>query len=117
MSSGTENLETTLRLLRAQQLARRGRVREAMTALAPGGVAPDPLSLQAMAALATAVGDYRMALPLWRQLLERDPANAEARRMIYLIEVWQRRPQWMRWVWPLVGVAVAAALAVVLLTL
>jgi hypothetical protein len=108
--SGIETLETSLLLLRVQQLARRGRLREAMALLAPGGVPPtDPLPLQTLAALATGAGDYRMALPLWRQLHELDTANAEARRMIYVIELWQKRAPWMPWFWPAV-ITLGAAL-------
>lgn len=114
--SGIESLETTLRLLRAQQLARRGRLREAMGVLAPAGVSTaDPISLHALAALATGAGDYRAALPLWRALLERDSGHAEARRMIYVIELWLARPPWMRWVWPAVGALGAIVLLVVVL--
>lgn len=111
-----ESLETVLRQLQAQQLARRGRLREAMAVLAPGGVPPaDNTNLQAYAALATGAGDHRTALPLWRLLLERDPQSREARRMIAAIELWQQRPAWMKWIWPLVGVVGGATLVVVLL--
>lgn len=114
--SGIETLETSLQLLRVQQLARRGRLREAIAVLAPNGVAPaDPLLLQTFAALATGAGDYRAALPLWRQLLAQDPANPEARRMIHAIELWQRRAPWMPWFWPGVITAAVAVLVVVLL--
>ncbi|MFT3829233.1 MAG: hypothetical protein QM691_05940 [Opitutaceae bacterium] len=116
--AGTENLEVSLVLLRAQQLARRGRLREAMAVLAPGGVPPaTPLLLQAYAALATGAGDYRTALPVWRQLYQQDPANAEARRMIYVIELWSRRAPWMQWFWPAVITAGVALVAAVLLLL
>lgn len=111
-----EMLETALRQLQAQQLARCGRLREAMTVLAPGGVPPaDNTSLQAYAALATGAGDYRTALPLWRLLLERDPQSREARRMIAVIELWQHRPGWMKWFWPAVACVGGAALVAVLL--
>lgn len=114
--TGIESLETTLRLLQAQQLARRGRLREAMAVLAPGGIPTgDPLTLHALAALATGAGDYRTALPLWRTLLEREPEHREARRMIHAIELWLARPPWIRWVWPAVITVVAAVLVVVLL--
>ncbi len=94
-------LETSLRLLQAQQLARRGRLREAMAVVAPGGLPPaEPELLHALAALATGAGDYRMALPLWRLLAERDPDNAYARRMVAAIELWRARPPWMPWFWP-----------------
>jgi hypothetical protein len=38
--TGIDALETTLRLLQVQQLARRGKLREAIEAVAPGGVPP-----------------------------------------------------------------------------
>ncbi len=102
---GLESLDTSLRLLQAQQLARRGRLREAMAVVAPGGLPPaDPVLLQALAALATGAGEYRTALPLWRLLLEREPGHAYARRMVAAIELWQARPPWMRWFWPLAAV-------------
>lgn len=110
--AGIETLETALRLLQAQQLARRGRLREAMAVVAPGGVPPaDDTSLQTFAALATGAGDYRTALPLWRLLLEREPGHREARRMIEAIELWLARPLWMRWVG--IAAAVLGALVVV----
>ena len=103
---GFESLETSLRLLHAQQLARRGRLREAMAVVAPGGLPPaDPVLLHAFAALVTGAGDYRAALPLWRLLLEREPGHAYARRMVAAIELWLARPPWMRWFWPLVAAA------------
>ena len=116
--TGIEALETSLRLLQVQQLARRGRLREAIEVVAPGGVPPaDPLLLQTFAALVTGAGNYRMALPLWRQLLELDPENREAKRMIYPIQLWAARPPWMQWFWPLVGCAAGAVLLVVVLLL
>ena len=117
-TAGIEALETSLRLLQAQQLARRGRLRDAMEVVAPGGVPPaDPLLLQTFAALVTGAGNYRMALPLWQQLLERDPENREARRMIQTIQLWAARPPWMQWAWPIAGCAGAAVLLVVVLLL
>jgi len=114
--SEIESLETTLRLVQALGYARRGRLREAQAVIAPGGTPPaDPLSLQALAALTTGAGDLRMALPLWRLLLERDPGHVEARRMIAAIELWQARPPWMRWLWPMVGGVLGVVLLVVLL--
>lgn len=111
-----ESLETSLRLLQALALARRGRLREAMAVVAPGGVPPDDLlSLQAMAALATGAGDYRTALPLWQLILVREPDNREAARMIRAIELWQARPPWMQWIWGIVAGVVGVLLLVVLL--
>ncbi len=115
---GIESLETSLRLLRAQQLARRGKLREAMAVVAPGGIpTADPLCLHALAALATGAGDYRTALPLWRTLLEREPGHAEARRMVYASELWLARPPWMKWAWTIVGCVGGAVVAGVLLSL
>ena len=111
-----EFLETTLRLQQALNLARRGRLREAMAVVAPGGVPPDDLlSLQAMAALLTSAGDYRTALPLWQLILMREPSHADAARMVRAIELWRARPQWMQWIWWIVGSVVGAVLLVVLL--
>ena len=115
---GTGSLEISLQLLQVQQLARRGRLREALAVLAPNGVPPEaPELLQAMAALATGAGDYRRALPLWRLLLERDPENNYARRMIAAIELWQARPPWMPWFWPAALTLGALALVGLLLWL
>lgn len=117
--AGLESLDTTLRLMQVQQLARRGRLREALAVVAPGGLPPgDNTCLQAFAALTTGAGDYRAALPLWRLLLERDPNNREALRMIATIELWQARPGWMQWFWPVVaaigGIALVGLLLAVL---
>lgn len=114
--SSIELLDITLRLQQALNLARRGRLREAMAVVAPGGVPPDDLlSLQAMAALATFGGDYRTALPLWKLILVREPSHADAARMVRVIELWQARPQWMKWFWWFVGSVFGAVLLVVLL--
>ena len=114
--SGIETVETTLRLLQALALARRGRMREAIALVAPGDNPPeDLLCLQALAALTTKVGDYRRALPLWQQIAMREPENREAARMVRAIELWQARPPWIQWVWPAVGTAVGVLLLVVLL--
>ena len=111
-----DTLETTLRLLQALSLARRGLLLEAQAVVAPGGYPPgDRESLQAMAALATCEGDYGRALPLWRLLRTREPEHAEAARMIRSIELWQARPPWMKWIWPMVGIAVAVVVFVILL--
>jgi hypothetical protein len=102
--------------MQALCLARRGRFREAQEEVAPGGNPPaDLLSLQALAALATFAGDYRRALPLWRQIRVLEPENVEALRMVRAIELWQARPAWMKWLWPMLGGAVGLVLLVVLL--
>jgi Flp pilus assembly protein TadD len=109
-------LETTLRLLQVQQLLRAGKGRDALAMLAPSGVAPaDPILLHAYAALVTSTGDYWQALALWRKLAEIAPSNPESWRMIAAIELWLRRPVWVRWFWP--AATMAAALLAVLLVL
>ena len=78
-------------------LARKGKFKEAETTLIPNGTPPAELVLlHAQAALVTSSGDYSRALELWRSLLDRDPQNAEAQRMITSIELWLSRPAWMR---------------------
>jgi len=114
----TEALAISLRLTQALHLARRGRSREAQAVLTPDGAPPaNPTELQALAALATGQGDYRRALPLWRLLRQRDPANREAQRLIDAIELWQARPPWMKFVLPAAGALLGVALLVVLLAL
>jgi hypothetical protein len=111
-----ESLETSLRLVQALHLARRGRMREAEGIVAPGGTPPlNPVELQALAALATGQGDYRRALPLWRLLRQRDAFNDEAKRMIDAIELWQARPAWMKFIVPGIAVLLGLVLLVVLL--
>jgi tetratricopeptide (TPR) repeat protein len=107
---------TSLLLVKAQDLARRGRLKEAQAVLAPeSSVIPeDPLVLQALAALVTAGGDYLRALRLWNLLLQREPGHAEAKRMISALELWINRPAWYRYI-PYAGGALAAAAAVWLL--
>ena len=108
-----ESISNTLRLTQALNLARRGRLREAQSVISPGGgVPPDPVALQALAALATAEGDFRRAVQLWRAVLQREPANPDARRLIPAIELWLLRPAWMSYV-PLA----AGALGFVVLTI
>ncbi len=104
---------TCLRLLKALDLSRRGKMRAAQSLLVAEETAPENLvELHALAALVTREGDYPRALRLWRMLLERDPRHAEAGRMIASIELWQSRPPWVRYV-----PAGAAALAVVIIAL
>ena len=111
-----ESIETTLRLNQALQLARRGKLREAEAVVVPGGGAPrTALEVQALAALATGAGDYNRALPLWRLLLQHDSGQAEARRMIAAIELWQARPSWYAFLLPGAGVLGLILLVVILL--
>jgi hypothetical protein len=88
-----------LRLLKALNLSRRGKMRAAQALLAAEETSPENLiELHALAALVTSEGDYPRALRLWRLLLERDPRHAEAKRMIASIELWLSRPPWVRYV-------------------
>ena len=90
---------TSLRLLKASNLARQGKMRAAQALLAAEGTVPEnPVEHHALAALVTSEGNYRRALLLWQQLLQRDPRHAEARRMVAAIELWLSRPAWVRYV-------------------
>jgi len=101
---------TSLRLLKALNLAKRGKMRAAQALLAAEGSVPENLvELHALAALVTSEGDYPRALRLWQLLLDREPRHAEARRMIASIELWLSRPLWVRYI-----PAGAAALLVVI---
>ena len=112
----TDMIETTLRLTQALNLARRGRLRDAEAAITGGGGVPqDAVALHALAALATAGGDLRRALQLWRLLLQRDPAHRDARRMIAAIELWLARPPWMVFVPWLAGAGFLVVFVVILL--
>jgi hypothetical protein len=91
-------ISTSLRLMKARQLAHQGKLRAAQAILAVTGTLPDnPVELHALAALVTSEGDYPRALRLWRLLLQREPSHAEARRMIASIELWLSRPPWIRY--------------------
>lgn len=84
-------------LLKAQGLARHGRIKEAQSVLAAEGTIPeDPVVLQALAALVTGQGDYSRALRLWELLLKREPGHAEAKRMVHALDLWISRPAWYR---------------------
>jgi cytochrome c-type biogenesis protein CcmH/NrfG len=112
-ASPTNSISTTLNLAKALALARNGQMKAAQALLtASVGIPDDPIELHALAALVTSAGDFPRALTLWRQLLQRDPRHAEARRMIAAIELWQIRPTWYGFI-P-IG---AATLAVVLLVI
>lgn len=103
-----ETIAVSLRLSKALNLSRQGRLREAQQLLAAEGTLPENvLELHALAALATGDGDYARALRLWRLLLQREPGHAEAKRMIDTIELWQSRPPWFQYL-P-VGLTLAGA--------
>ena len=79
----TAPILTSLRLLKALDLARRGKIKAAQAVLENEGAPPEnPVELHALAALVTREGDYLRALRLWRLLLEREPGHYEAKRMI-----------------------------------
>ena len=113
--SGTA-IVASLRLSKALALAQRGELASAQRLLSPQGALPaHNTELQALAALATTAGDYERALELWRQLLQRQPQNAEARRMIGSIEVWLARPSWAPYVpWACGGLVALVALVLFL---
>ena len=103
-----------LRLMKALELARRGRMRAAQALLAAEETAPENLvELHALAALVTSEGDFPRALRLWQMLLERDPRNTEAKRMIASIELWVSRPPWVRYV-PAGAVALVVLIALII---
>jgi hypothetical protein len=111
MTDTESNIGTSLRLSKALGLARHGRMDSAMDLLAPTAASPaSPLELHALAALVTHEGDFEKALQLWRTLLEKDPGNSEARRMISVIELWVSRPSWFRYL----PVAAIVSIAVIL---
>jgi hypothetical protein len=88
-----------LRLLKALNLSRHGKMRAAQALLAAEETMPQNLvELHALAALVTSEGDYPRALRLWRLLLDREPRHPEAGRMIASIELWISRPPWVRYV-------------------
>jgi tetratricopeptide (TPR) repeat protein len=99
LHSSRSSIVVSLELSQALALVRSGKFAEAERLLAPNGQVPtEPLLLQAHAALVTRAGNYAQALSLWRSLLGHDPQNAEARRMIGAIELWQSRSAWMKYV-------------------
>lgn len=103
------SIALSLRLIKAAELARQSRFKEAQSLLSPGNTPPeDPTTLHALAAIVTQAGDYPRALGLWQQLLQRDPKHREASEMIVAIETWTSRPAWFRFL-P-VGAGVAALL-------
>jgi hypothetical protein len=115
-ASPTDSIGTTLNLAKAIALARSGQMKAAQAVLTVSGSSPeDPVELHALAALVTSAGDFPRALTLWRQLLQRDPRHAEARRMIAAIELWQMRPPWYRFI-P-VGVAILGVVLLVVVLL
>jgi hypothetical protein len=105
-----EPISLSLHLIKVNELARQGRLREAEALLAPYGATPEnSIALQTLAALATKAGNQARALALWKALQQRDPKNPEAREMIAAIETWMARPAWFRFL------PAGAAAAVVLL--
>jgi hypothetical protein len=114
-ASPTDSIGTTLNLAKALALARSGQMKAAQALLAaPGGAPEDPIELHALAALVTSSGDFPRALALWRQLLQREPSHAEARRMIAAIEQWQMRPPWFQFI-PIGAVTLGVVLLIVVL--
>jgi hypothetical protein len=111
--SSPDSIGTSLKLAKALGLARRGQLEAAQALLTVSGGSPeDPIELHALAALVTSAGDFPRALALWRQLLQRDPRHAEARRMMDAIELWESRPPWYRFI-----PAGAATLGIVLIVI
>jgi hypothetical protein len=103
-------------MAKALALARRGKLREAQTALGGDRTIPEePLALEALAALATGEGDYVRARKLWELLRQRVPGHPEANRLISAIDLWQSRPIWMRYVPWAAGVVCVLILVVLLL--
>jgi hypothetical protein len=114
-ASPTESIGTSLNLAKALALARSGQMKAAQALLTASGNSPgDPIELHALAALVTSAGDFSRALTLWRQLLQREPGHAEARRMIAAIELWQIRPAWYRFI-PMGAAILGVVLLVVVL--
>jgi len=111
--STSTSIGTCFNLAKALALARSGQLKAAQELLtAAGDPPPDPIELHALAALVTRTGDFPRALALWRQLLQREPRHAEARRMIDAIELWKIRPPWYRFI-----PAGAAALGIALVAI
>jgi hypothetical protein len=109
-------ISSSLRLTKALGLARQGKLKSAQQLLAPNDAVPaNTLELHALAALVTHEGDYARALRFWQLLLEREPGHPEARRMIPMIELWQSRPAWQRYVPLGLGTLAVVILGVVVL--
>ncbi len=87
-----------LRLLKAEELTRRGQFREAEALLGGGDAQPpdDVLLLHGLATVVTRQGDYLRARRLWRLLQHRQPGHREAERMLAALECWEERPLWVR---------------------
>jgi Flp pilus assembly protein TadD len=98
-ASPIDSIGTSLNLAKALALARSGQIKAAQALLTASGDPPeDPIELHALAALVTSAGDFPRAVALWRQLLQREPRHAEARRMIAAIGLWEIRPPWYRFI-------------------
>lgn len=112
-AADTAAITNTLRILRARELADRGRLREAEAGLA-GADSPsaNPALLHTLAVIVTRQGDHPRARRLWRQLAQVRPGDPEIEGMIEAIEIWQQRPVWVGYLPP-----AAAALLIGLLTL
>src|SRR4051812_34724356 len=108
------SIALSLRLAKAGEFARAGRLKEAKSVLTPDGLPPEnPLALHTLAALVTREGDYARALGLWRALLQRDPRNTEAQRMIAAIDVWTTRPAWYRFIPAAAGVTLLLTVSLI----
>lgn len=101
----------SLQVAKAMSLARQGKVQEAEALLAVGETPPtEPLSLEVLAVIVTARGDYARGLSLWQQLLRLNPQHAEAKRMVACIELWLSRPSWARYVPAVLATLIALAI-------
>lgn len=106
-----ESISLSLRLIKINELAGAGRLKEAEALLAPDGAPPEnPVALHTLAAIVTKTGNYARALALWKMVLQRDAKNVEAREMVVAIETWMSRPAWFRF---LPAGAAAAAVVIV----
>lgn len=96
--SATTAIPHALRLLKAEELTRRGQFREAEALLGGGDTQPpdDVLLLHGLATVVTRQGDYLRARRLWRLLQHRQPGHREAERMLAALECWEERPLWVR---------------------
>ena len=110
--SSDGSIALSLRLVKANELARQDRIKEAKDLLAPDGQPPeDSVALETLAALVTREGDYIRALHLWQTLLRREPRHAEALRLIAALEVWMARPPWFQFLPLAAGAALLLVLA------
>lgn len=102
----------TLRILRARELADKGRLREAEAGLAGAdSSSADPALLHTLAVVVTRQGDYARARRLWRQLAQLRSGDPEIEGMIEAIEIWQERPAWIAYVPHVAAAALSLLLA------